>query len=223
MRSRSDARVSNSCRRPADIRWISIARSPSSSITNSFPRRPMRSNRRPSSAASGGSNVFSALIPGASADSISAPATAAPMRRAVISTSGSSGMGDASRVAAAWSSAGTLAGAHARRARTRRHRAHVRRRGGQRARAAAGARTADRVPRRRRPRGAGGPVRDADRRRPLERHVRAVDRGGAAPPAARTAAAERPRRAARGAAAPRARGYRGAVARRCSRCARTRA
>ena len=48
-----------------------MARSPSSSITNSFPRRPMRSNRRPSSAASGGSNVFSALIPGASADSIS--------------------------------------------------------------------------------------------------------------------------------------------------------
>src|SRR3954447_12404039 len=46
---------------------------------------------RPSSACSGGSNVFSALIPGAIVDSISAPASASSSRRAVISTSGSSG------------------------------------------------------------------------------------------------------------------------------------
>src|SRR4051794_5729585 len=46
---------------------------------------------RPSSSCSGGSNVLSALMPGASVDSISAPRRAASRRRAVISTSGSSG------------------------------------------------------------------------------------------------------------------------------------
>ena len=48
--------------------------------------------RRPSSACSGGSKVLSALMPGASVDSIVAPASASLRRRAVISTSGSSGM-----------------------------------------------------------------------------------------------------------------------------------
>ncbi len=43
-------------------------------------------------AVSGGSNVFNALIPGARADSIAIPAVADPIRRAVISTSGSSGI-----------------------------------------------------------------------------------------------------------------------------------
>ena len=46
---------------------------------------------RPSRSRSGGSNVFSALTPGASVDSIAAPRSASSRRRAVISTSGSSG------------------------------------------------------------------------------------------------------------------------------------
>src|SRR4051794_23835557 len=46
----------------------------------------------PSSACSGGSNVLSALIPGARVDSISLPRRAASRRRAVISTSGNSGI-----------------------------------------------------------------------------------------------------------------------------------
>jgi len=46
----------------------------------------------PASADSGGSNVFSALIPGATAESISAPASARSSSRAVISTSGNSGI-----------------------------------------------------------------------------------------------------------------------------------
>jgi hypothetical protein len=58
---------------------------------NSFPRRSIPESREPASAESGGSKVFSALIPGASADSTSAPASARASRRAVISTSGSSG------------------------------------------------------------------------------------------------------------------------------------
>ena len=45
----------------------------------------------PSSACSGGSNVFSALMPGASADSTTTPRSAPSSRRAVISTSGNSG------------------------------------------------------------------------------------------------------------------------------------
>ena len=47
---------------------------------------------RPASADSGGSNVFIVTMPGASADSIVAPASALFRRRAVISTSGNSGM-----------------------------------------------------------------------------------------------------------------------------------
>ena len=46
----------------------------------------------PSSPCSGGSNVLSALTPGASVDSTVAPLTAASSRRAVTSTSGSSGI-----------------------------------------------------------------------------------------------------------------------------------
>ena len=46
----------------------------------------------PVSALSGGSKVLSATMPGASADSTSVPSSAEPIRRAVISTSGSSGI-----------------------------------------------------------------------------------------------------------------------------------
>src|SRR5262245_45448353 len=73
------------------MRCTSTARSPDTSMTRCFPRRRMPSIVRPSSACSGGSNVLSALMPGASVDSISAPASASSKRRAVISTSGSSG------------------------------------------------------------------------------------------------------------------------------------
>src|SRR3712207_9575920 len=66
--------------------------SPATSITTFLPIRRTSAIARPSSACNGGSNVLSALIPGAIADSISAPRTAAPRRRAVISTSGSSGI-----------------------------------------------------------------------------------------------------------------------------------
>ena len=51
-----------------------------------------RRSRGPRARRAAGRRVFSATIPGASADSTSAPASAAPSRRAVISTSGSSGM-----------------------------------------------------------------------------------------------------------------------------------
>ncbi len=61
-------------------------------ITNSFPRRVIPVSVAPSTAEIGGSNERSALMPGVSTDSIRAPATAEPIRRAVISTSGSSGM-----------------------------------------------------------------------------------------------------------------------------------
>src|SRR5690606_12388065 len=61
------------------------------STTRCLPMRRRPTMARPSSACSGGSNVFSALMPGASVDSISAPRSAASSRRAVISTSGSSG------------------------------------------------------------------------------------------------------------------------------------
>ena len=57
-----------------------------------FPMRRTPSSVRPASASSGGSNVFIVTMPGASADSIWAPALARDRRRAVISTSGSSGM-----------------------------------------------------------------------------------------------------------------------------------
>ena len=46
----------------------------------------------PASADSGGSYVFIVTIPGASADSTCAPASERSKRRAVISTSGSSGI-----------------------------------------------------------------------------------------------------------------------------------
>ena len=67
-RSRSDARASNSWRRPADMRWISSVRSPASTASI-FPIRRTPSSSRPTSASSGGSNVFSATSPGARADS----------------------------------------------------------------------------------------------------------------------------------------------------------
>src|SRR5881392_529123 len=61
-------------------------------MTRCLPMRRTPAIARPSSACSGGSNVLSALMPGASVDSISAPRRAASRRRAVISTSGSSGI-----------------------------------------------------------------------------------------------------------------------------------
>src|SRR5436190_19596536 len=73
------------------MRCTSTASSPSTAMTRCLPRRRMSSIVRPSSACSGGSNVLSALMPGAIVDSISAPASASSSRRAVISTSGSSG------------------------------------------------------------------------------------------------------------------------------------
>ena len=73
------------------MRWISSARSPSSTVSI-FPTRPTRSIVRPASTSSGGSNVFIVTMPGASADSTRAPAAAAVSRRAAISTSGSSGI-----------------------------------------------------------------------------------------------------------------------------------
>ena len=58
----------------------------------SFPRRRTPSIVAPSSALSGGSNVFSALMPGTTADSIVSPASDSLTRRATISISGSSGI-----------------------------------------------------------------------------------------------------------------------------------
>ena len=96
-RSLSEARLSKTCSRPADIRWTSSSSGssppPRTATTGIFPIRRTPSIVRPSSASSGGSSVFTATIPGASVDSTSAPASAAPRRRAVISTSGSSGIG----------------------------------------------------------------------------------------------------------------------------------
>src|SRR4051812_40558807 len=62
------------------------------STTRCLPIRRTPAIACPSIACSGGSKVFSALIPGAIDDSISAPRSASSSRRAVISTSGSSGM-----------------------------------------------------------------------------------------------------------------------------------
>src|SRR4051794_12457782 len=90
--SRSDARLSKTCSRPADMRWISSASSPSNSTTGIFPRRDTAVIVRPASESSGGSNVFMVTMPGASADSTTSPTTARAMRLTVISTSGSSGM-----------------------------------------------------------------------------------------------------------------------------------
>ena len=58
----------------------------------SCPTRRTPASVRPASASSGGSNVFIVTMPGASADSICAPAAARDRRRAVISTSGNSGI-----------------------------------------------------------------------------------------------------------------------------------
>ena len=91
VRSFGPARFSNSWSRPADIRCTSSDSPPSASTIRCLPRRRTPSSFPPASASSGGSKVFSALMPGARADSTPAPATAAPIRRAVISTSGSSG------------------------------------------------------------------------------------------------------------------------------------
>ena len=61
--------------------------------TSIFPTRRTPVDRScPSSAASGGSTVFTATIPGVSTDSTSAPSSADPSLRAVISTSGNSGI-----------------------------------------------------------------------------------------------------------------------------------
>ncbi len=62
------------------------------SSISSLPRRRTPVNVRPSSACSGGSNVLSALMPGASADSIVSPGRTVASRRATISISGNSGM-----------------------------------------------------------------------------------------------------------------------------------
>ena len=75
------------------MRWMSIERPLSNPITNSLPRREMPVIVAPSIADGGGSKDRSALMPGVSTDSTRAPVTAEPIRRAVISTSGSSGSG----------------------------------------------------------------------------------------------------------------------------------
>jgi len=65
---------------------------PPTSTSSILPIRRTPSSLRPTRASSGGLTVLSATMPGASADSISAPASAALRRHAVISTSGSSDM-----------------------------------------------------------------------------------------------------------------------------------
>ena len=65
------------------------------STTGIFPMRLTPSMVLLSSALSGISTDFSATVPGASADSTSAPSSAVSSRRAVISTSGSSGIAKA--------------------------------------------------------------------------------------------------------------------------------
>ena len=76
--------------------WTSSASrssSPPDSTTGILPTRRTPVTSSPTSASSGGLTLFSATIPGASADSTVAPRSAASRRRAVISTSGSSGTG----------------------------------------------------------------------------------------------------------------------------------
>ena len=75
-RSRSDARLSHSCRRPADIRWTSSDQL--AGVDDQHLADPPHARRSsvPASASSGGSNVFIVTMPGASADSIVAPAAA---------------------------------------------------------------------------------------------------------------------------------------------------
>ena len=57
-----------------------------------LPAPPHAFDLRPLERAIGGSNVFSTLTPGATADSIVSPVSASSSRRAVISISGSSGI-----------------------------------------------------------------------------------------------------------------------------------
>src|SRR4051794_33188488 len=94
--SRSDARLSKSWIRPALIRCSSSTSGPRdgdwTSSISSLPRRRAPLKTAPSMAENGGSNVFSALIPGVSADSIRSPGSASASRRATISISGSSGI-----------------------------------------------------------------------------------------------------------------------------------
>src|ERR1700712_4473792 len=63
------------------------------STTRCLPRRRTPVSGWPAIVSSGGANVLSVLMPGATADSTPTPATASEIRRAVISTSGSSGIG----------------------------------------------------------------------------------------------------------------------------------
>ena len=93
----SEARLSNTCSRPADIRWTSSSRSsppelPENWTTGILPTLRVPEIFIPSSAFSIGSSVFTATIPGARVDSTSAPSSAVASLRAVISTSGSSGI-----------------------------------------------------------------------------------------------------------------------------------
>ena len=82
VRSRSEARVSNSCSRPADIRWID-QRQVAVELDHEQLASPAdpgdRGARRAPTAADRTSSARSS--PGASADSISAPATAAPIEQ----------------------------------------------------------------------------------------------------------------------------------------------
>ena len=188
-RSLSDARLSKSCRRPADMRWISSERSPAST-TGILPRRPTPVISRPVSASSGGSKVFIVFRPGARTDSTVRPARALSRRRAVISTSGNSG------IRRRLESGGRLQSGHADRDLQRRADGH-RGRPGRRARAPGPRGAAARRPGRGRARrlGLGQRGRRARRggrpRRPgggllLDRHRR-LDRGQQGPRRARGA------------------------------------
>src|SRR4051794_21695052 len=73
------------------MRCTSRARSPAST-TSILPALCTPFTWLPARASSGGSKLFIVTMPGASADSTSAPASARVRRRAVISTSGSSGI-----------------------------------------------------------------------------------------------------------------------------------
>jgi len=86
--------LSKSCIRPADIRARPASNQPAGPRTTGveidqeqLARRRIPAIVAPASELSGGSKVLTALSPGASADSITAPAVAAPISRAVISTS----------------------------------------------------------------------------------------------------------------------------------------
>ena len=91
VRSRIEARLRRSWSRPALMRWQEQRRASPSVEQQQLAAPADAVNVAPSSACSGGSKVFSALMPGARADSTVSPARAGPSRRAVISISGSSG------------------------------------------------------------------------------------------------------------------------------------